>query len=1053
MKKMKIKQVLLSIVLLLAPMIIHAQEFNIRGVVVDELNEKLPGVSVLIKNTLKGTETDFDGAFTLKVKKGDILSISYLGYATQEVVITSQKELLISLKQDANVLEEVVVTALGRQKKKKALGFAQATVTGENLVKTNEVDINNSIAGKVSGVQAIGSSGATFDNANIRLRGNSNVLYVVDGVRVQSAADINTADIEDISVLKGGAATALYGTDASGGVVIITSKKARDGSKIDIQLSTEIGSVTNMLEYQNEYGGGYSQDFIVMPNGQLRPDYGADQSWGPRLDGTLVRHWDSWIEGDPEFGKLRPWSPNPTNVEDFYENAFIKKAIFTFQNGGENHSISSVLRHVDQEGILPNSGRKTTQVSINADYNVTPKLKVNANVNYQVRNTLNNPQLGYTGSGSFFRPNQWWQRQLDMNRLRNYKRNGKFVSWNIQSPTNPIPAFWDSPYFEFFENRNEQDKNAVFGKLALNYNILENLTASVQYRRTYNAFDFFRIQAFGSRGGATQPRFEESTSKNIEDEFFGTLNYNTKLGEEVGLDATVGFQIQNKKFESIYASTVGGLTTPNFYSIASSVDRPTYVRNLINIKGRALFGSVTLSFKDMLFIDTSLRSDWSSTANPDKNRVITYGVSSSFVFSELLKDMDFLNFGKLRAGFSSAPTFPAAHQIFETYSSAGNYNGLPLYSIPSTQKNPEIIGASSKEAEFGLELKMFNNKVDFDLTYYNIVANDFPRSVSLPASTGFSSVIRNSGKETRSGWELGMTFRPVKTEDFSWETTVNLATIDWVVDEINNTDDPNTPSTRVLDRVWTWNTGYVNLKDVEGMPKGGIYGARAKRDDQGRLIINQSAGDWSRQLFEIENDVLLGNFLPDLTGGFVNTFRYKDFELAASIDFQIGGEFYSTSKRWALASGQSIETVGTNDKGNPIRDAVADGGGIRVDGVDSVTGEPVTRYIGAYAYFDRQLPALAESLVYDASYVKLRQMSIGYTLPSKWYKKWGISNVKASIFGNNLWLIYAKDEIDPSEIENVSGTSLGRNGRGFRWQEGAQFPSQRTIGMNVNITF
>ncbi len=199
--------------------------------------------------------------------------------------------------------------------------------------------------------------------------------------------------------------------------------------------------------------------------------------------------------------------------------------------------------------------------------------------------------------------------------------------------------------------------------------------------------------------------------------------------------------------------------------------------------------------------------------------------------------------------------------------------------------------------------------------------------------------------------------------------------------------------------------------------------------------------------------MLLGNFLPDLTGGFTNTLKYKNLELTTSMDFQIGGDYYSQSKRWATGSGHSIETVGLNDKGNPVRDPVSDGGGIRVDGVDSATGEPVTRYFDAYAYFDRQLPAFAENLVYDATYVKLRQMSLIYTLPSKWYEKLGIENIQASIFGNNLWLIYAKDEIDPSEIENVSGTSLGRSGNGYRWAEGAQFPSSRTFGLNVNLTF
>ena len=1034
--------------------ITFAQEIIVSGIVSDETSP-LPGVSIFIKGSVTGTETDLDGKYQLKVKQNDVLVFSFVGKKTIEKTVSGSNKINITLVNDENLLQEVVITSLGKAKKKKSLGFAQASVTGEDLVKTNEVDINNSIAGKVSGVQAIGNSGATFDNAGIRLRGNSNVLYIVDGVRVQSPADINTADIDDISILKGGAATSLYGTDASGGVVLITSKKAKNGTEINVQFSTEVGSVTNMLEYQNEYGGGYSQDFIAMSNGQLRPDYGADQSWGPKLDGTLIRHWDSWIKGDPEYGKLRPWSPNPTNVKDFYEEAIIKKAILTFQNGGEKHKLSSTLRYVDQEGILPNSGRKTIQFSTNASYNVTDKLKLVTNVNYQVRNTLNNPELGYTGSGSFFRPNQWWQRQLDMKRLRNYKRNGKFVSWNIQSPTNPVPAFWDSPYFEFFENKNEQDKNAIFGKIALNYEFNKNLNATLQYRKTYNAFDFYRIRAFGGRGGATEPRYDESTSKNIEDEFFGSLTHNIKFGKEDAFDLTtlVGFQIQIKEFKSYFANTVGGLTTPDFYSIDSSVDRPFVGRYLSTIKSKALFGNITIGFKELLFLDASLRSDWSSTANPEKNRVITYGVSSSFVFSELLKNVDFLNFGKLRAGFSSAPSFPNIYQIFDTYQNAGNYNGMPLYSIPSTASNPNIVGASSKEKEFGLEMKFLSNKIGVDLTYYSTKIEGFPRSVALPSSTGSSYIQRNSGKETRSGWELGLNFKPITTDNFSWTSTINLATIDWTVDEINALDDPNTPSTRVLDRVWTWNTGYINLKDVEGKSKGGIYGSRLKRDEQGRLIINQSEGDWSRQLFEVENDVLLGDFLPDLTGGFTNTFRYKNFELAASIDFQIGGDYYSTSKRWARASGQSIETVGNNDKGNPIRDDVADGGGIRVDGVDSATGEPVTRYIGAYAYFDRQLPAFGENLVFDASYVKLRQLSISYTLPNKWFSKWGIKDVRTSIFGNNLWLLYATDEIDPSEIENVSGTNLGRNGNGYRWQEGAQFPSQRTIGLNLSLTF
>ena len=1039
---------------ILAASFVNAQDKVITGSVMDESGLPLPGASIVIKGTQNGTLTDFDGKYTINANVGDVLSFSFVGYSNHEVIIASSTSINVTLNYD-NALEEVVVTALGRVKKKKSLGFAQQSVEGEDLVRTNEVDINNSLAGKVSGVQAIGNSGATFDDASIRLRGNTNVLYVVDGIRVQSASDINSADVESISVLKGGAATALYGTDASGGVVVITSKKARRGQSIKLQLSTEMANATNMLEYQNEYGGGYSQDFITLPSGELRPDYGADQSWGPKLDGTLVRHWDSWIVGDPEYGQLRPWSANPDNVKDFYETATVNKAILTFQNGGENHNISSTIRNVNQEGILPNSGRKTTQISINADFKVTEKLSLDAIVNYQVQSTLNNPELGYTGSGSFFRPNLWWQRQLDIHRLKDYKRNGQFVSWNIQSPTNPVPAFWDSPYFEFYENRNETDKNAMFGKVALNYEFNENLSASIQFRRTFSNYDGFRLRAFGGRGGATPPRYDEGRQTRIENELFGVLNYKNEFGADDKFDfaSTLGFQMQDERYKQTFAQTVGGLTVPGFYSIETSVDRPTYTAFNTTEKARAIFGNVNLGYDDLIFLDATIRSDWSSAANPDDNRLITYGVSTSFIFSELFEDADFLSFGKLRGGISSAPSFPGIYNIYDTYQSAGNYNGQPLFGIPSTKANPLIKGASSKEKEIGLEMKFLNNKIGFDLTYFNTKIEDFPRFSSLASSTGSSNVLQNSGKETRSGFEATLNFTPVKTDNFKWTSSINFATIKWMVDEIDATDDPSIPSTRRLDRTWTYNNSWIVLRDVEGQPKGNIYGIKAQRDAQGRIIIDQSAGDWSRNAIPVETDQLIGNFLPDVTGGFNNVFTYKNLTLSASIDFQIGGDYYSQSKRWATGSGHSIETVGLNDKGNSIRDDVASGGGVRVDGVDSVTGEPVTRYFDAYAYFDRQIPAMAENLVFDASYVKLRQLSLAYRLPSKWYEKWGIENIEASIFGNNLWLIYAADEIDPSEIENVSGTALGRNGNGYRWAEGAQFPSSRTFGLNVSFTF
>jgi TonB-linked SusC/RagA family outer membrane protein len=1055
---MNTKNNLSVILMLIYCTISFAQEKTVSGTITEDSGIPLPGVNVMIKGTSSGAQSDFDGNYSLQVETGQTLVFSYLGFKTEEKLVGNESTVNVTMLEDATSLEQVVVTAFGITKSKKSLGYAQQTVKGENLNKTLEVDLNASLAGKVSGIQSLGSSGATFDGALVRLRGQENILYVVDGIKVQSSNDINTADVESISVLKGGAATALFGTEARGGVVIITSKKADRGEKsITVQQSTELANVYNLPKYQDEYGGGYSQDFIVTPEGELRPNYGADQSWGPRLDGTLVRHWDSWIEGDPEYGQLRPWSANPSNVKNFYKTGSVNKTIINFKNGGEGYNISSTARYIDQGGILPNSERQTLQISVNTDYEVSNKFKVFLNGNYQIRKTLNNPELGYTGSGSFFRPNQWWQRQLDIDRLRNYKRNNEFVSWNIQSPTNPVPAFWDSPFFEFYENRNVQKKNGVFGKFGGTYTFSDNLSATMEYRRTFNNFKYDRIGAFGSRGGETLPEFVESNISDTRDELFGIVNFDEKLGksDSFTVSATAGFQTQDNTYERIEAQSVGGLTVPGFYNIESSVDRPNYENEKLNTKTKSIFGSATLGFNDIVYVDGSIRSDWSSTANPDDNRIITYGVSASFVFSNLFDNKDILTFGKLRGGISRAPQFPDLYNIFKSYESTGNFNGNPLLAVPEKAINPSLRGASNNERELGVELSFLNNRLGLDVTYFNIIQKDFPQDFSLPPSTGSETVQKNFGKETRSGFEITLNATPIKTENFTWNTSINFATLKWVVNEIDPTDDPNVPTSVVKERVSTFFGGdFANLKDIEGEEIGGIYGTIVSRDDQGRILIDPDIGDFTRGAIVTEDDKLIGNFLPDITGGFTNTFAYKGIELTTSIDFQIGGNFYSTTKRWLRGSGLGAETVGVNDNGRPIRDPISEGGGVRVDGVDVNTGQPITRYFDAVGYFSSQTPVITENLVFDASYVKLRQASLNYNLPENWYDSIGFKNIKAGIYANNLWLIYsATDGVDPSELENISGTGLGREEGVRRWAEGAQYPSSRTIGINVSLTF
>jgi len=388
---------ILTLLLAFVVQITFAQEKTVSGTVSDS-SGSLPGVSVSIKGTAKGTETDFDGKYSIKAKTGDVLRFSYLGFKTMEKTVGASATMNATMIEDASVLDEIVVTALGIKRDKKSLGFAQQSVKPENLVRTRETDLNNALAGKVSGVQAVGAPSAGFGNSGIRLRGQSISLYIVDNVKVNSISDINTDDIADLSVLKGAAATALYGPEAFSGIIVITTKTAKNGqSTITLNHSSAMENVYLLPSYQNEYGGGYSQDFNTFTfdpaqhpaawsafNGQDMVEYYADESWGPKMSGQMVRHWDSWIQGDPEFGKLRAFEANPNNVKDFFNTGSVKNTTVDFTKGGDGYSVKGGLVNIDRESVMPNSFRRQVQAYTNIRFNITDKLEAYANINYLI---------------------------------------------------------------------------------------------------------------------------------------------------------------------------------------------------------------------------------------------------------------------------------------------------------------------------------------------------------------------------------------------------------------------------------------------------------------------------------------------------------------------------------------------------------------------------------------------------------------------------------------------------------------------------------------------
>ena len=1035
------------ILLWLMSLTVAMAQQTITGVVLDDQGQPLPSATVQIKGTNTGTSTDFDGNYSIAASNGDVLVFSYVGFSTQEVGVAGQDQINVTLAAD-NQLDEVVVSALGVSREKKSLGYAQQSVQGETLVQSKEVDLNVTLSGKVAGVQMIGGSSSTFDAGFLRLRGETGVLYVVDGIKVNAMTDINTDNIANISVLKGAAATALYGADAVNGVVIITSKKAADGeSTFTVDHTTNVTSVSILPNYQNEYGGGYYQYFDTFEynpttdpaswaafEGQNIPYYGADESWGPRMDGTLVRHWDSWIPGHPEFGKLRPWEPNPDNVRNFYETGITHNTTLAYAQGGENYNIRSSMRNLSQTLVFPEAKRDQIDFNITASIDLSDSFEFYSSLNYQFRETANSPENGYGGLGANF--NQWWQRQLDMDRLReSYFFEGNFYSWNMRSPQNPRPQYWDAPHFMPQQNQNMQRKDVAFGNMGLNYQFNDNLKFNLEVRRRFNNFLSNGRTAFG---GLSLPGYSESNFRYIQNEVYGQATYNKRFGD-LDVNALAGYQMQQNRANSMQASTVGGLSVPDFYSVATSVDRPNYSAGLFQAKLMSNFAQVSLGYKSTFYLDASYRLDWGSTANEEDNRIETFGISGSLLIDELLDLGNTVSFAKLRGGYSQAPIFPDPYQTTMVYNVGNPYGSNPSFAVPNTQANPNLLGGTRDEFEIGLELRFFENRLGLDVTYFDRIDKELPISIPVAASSGFSGLSINSGQTSSNGIEITFNATPIQKENFKWDFSVNLATLQKTVDFLAEGIEVN-----VLRSGMSW--GGLQLQEIVGEEWGQFVGRKQRFDASGLPVLEEDG------YLVADPNEKLGNILPDFTGGVLSSLQYKNVFLNIGIDYQKGGLFYSTTNMFAYYSGLHQDTVGTNDKGNPVRDSPDAGGGYHVVGV-SESGAPIDFYMEASEWGKRYfaLWGAHDPWLYDASYIKLRQLRLGYAIPNAMLEGTFIKSADVSILGNNLLLLYSnipQGGLDPSEIEG-SGSIAGE----FRSVEGGQLPPSRSIGLNVKLNF
>lgn len=1049
---------------LLLPLLLPAQSLVIRGKVTDAgSGNAFPGVTIQVKSSVKGTTTGPQGEYNITVPDNNaVLIFRAVGYLSQELAVGTQTTLNVALQVDTRNLEQVVVTALGITRKERAVGYATQQVKGENLTVAKEQNVLAALSGKIAGVQVTGSSGASMGGTQkIKIRGVNSLngqeqpLIVVDGTPVSNnnfadrsgrdygnmAQDINPDDIESVSVLKGPAASALYGLRGQFGVVLITTKKgARKGDQkvaVDFSSAFSIEKAGNFLPLQNVYGGGSSQTFPTIDvNGTRQPFVGGtDESWGPKMDGTPVRHMYSWYPADPDYGKLTPFSPHPNNVKDYFGTGQTFNNGISMSGGGENTTFRLSFNHTDIKGIEPNTKLKRNNVGFNGSLNITPRLMVSTSINY-ANNKGQRPSQGYyEGSRNFY---QWFQRSLDMKKLAQYKySDGRFYQWNLNDPTDPDflesgPIDWNNPYFEAYENPSHDSRDRYFGNVGLTYDVMDGLKLSGFIRSDMYVQNIDRRNAQGGRflNSYYKGKFE---GKEMNYEFLA--QYNKSFGD-FSLNANLGANLLTQRFSIIAGETVGGLSVPNFFNLKASNERPTIIDSLRRKEIRSFYGTVTLGYRDIYYLDATLRNDISS-ALPENNNSYWYpSVSASIVFSELLK-WEPLSFGKVRVSWAQAGSDLDAYLVTPSFGLVDPYDGNSSLFIPNTLNNPLLVPAIGTSFETGLDLKFLDNRLGLNFTYYNQQNRKQVLNIDVSGTSGYNTAVINAGNIQNKGFEISLNAEPVRSRQFNWNTTFNIARNTSQIKELY----PNIDNLIMDQNTYSRVTVYLNAQLNAAF--GTLIGNAYQRDPKtGKVLLD----DENLPMYEQNHD--FGSVLPDFTGGWQNSFQFGDFNLGCMIDFQSGGQFFSWTKMLAVKSGQDAITAAMNDRGKNVRDPVEDGGGVKVNGVSASTGQEVTTYVDAKSYFRTRLGTqVYEEWLYDATYIKMREIRAGYTFTRAKYKKLPFNSLNLSFITRNPFMIYQKAPkgLDPSELSTGSSA--------ISWLETGQLASTRSFGINLNVSF
>ncbi|WP_259069258.1 SusC/RagA family TonB-linked outer membrane protein [Mucilaginibacter sp. X4EP1] len=1029
------------------------------GKVVDSTGVPLPGASVKIKGTNIGQVTDVNGKFSLEAPVNSVLIVSYIGFETREITVKSNAELTIVLS-SSNSLQTVVVTALGIKKEERRVGYSITQVSGEEVSTTREPTFVNALAGKVAGLVVQTPPNGPGGSSRVILRGYSSFsgsnqpLYVIDGVPINSDTrensndqgkiyggsdpgdglnSINPDDIESISVLKGASAAALYGGGAQAGVILITTKKGKKGAGVGISFNSNM-VFEKMIPYDNlqtEYGRGYygrtytaADDTVGFFYGGLGNNSGDPPGWS----------WGAKIEGQPFLdidGKVKPYvlQSAAENFDRFYKIGITTTNSLALTKGYDDGSYRISVSDTRDDSPTPGEGyeRYNAVFTLNQDYGKRLHTSFKVDLSRVLR--LNAPLERGDGRGSMGQSYPRIANTTDIRLLDEKDADGNFLS-----------TYTANPYVELEKVKNDQTQNRVLTSGNITYDITNhfhvNFIAGLDYINTGGVFAVYPNNVTNNNG-----IYSTSSIQQQKTDVRSTLNYDDKF-KDFTLNVLAGVESQNSLQNSL-ALSGSNFVDPsqlNFNNL-KTINNPTELHSP-RYETNSIFASADLGYKNYLFLEITGRNDWYSALTSNlpnfKNYLFYPSTNLSYVFSDALHiDPKVLSFGKLRASYGQTGSNPTPQATNLTFTSQGTVNGIPLSEVTNDSAPPDHLQPEvTTESEIGTELKFFGNRIGVDFDYYYKKSHNFLLPITLSNATTFSSVYVNAGDMYNKGIELLLTGSPIKTQNFGWDVSINMAKNKNMV-------------TALAPGLGTGIDIYYNIEARVGYPLGSIFGSTYQRAPNGQIVYqpeNSQTGDSGTPnsviIAKNSGDNYLGTANPDWSGGITNTFTYKNFSFSFLIDGQFGGQVYEADAVWTNYFGNSKASLLGRD-GTYIPNGVVNTG---------TASAPVytknTLPYSAYIQFNDNGNAdkiINESNIFSRTFIKFRQVSLGYNIPKSILAKTFIRSATFSLIGRNLF--YIKKDLptfDPEASDSI--------GNGFGYDSGGS-PVSRTYGFNLNINF